>query len=168
MCSRRLSEVLEPLDWRWAKSSTWVVLNRKHAHIVNNYPQVQLLGLTDEYYLATLLRTLGLENETTCDWQGPTFTEWRSGASHPLAYTEMNSTVLEHARTGSAYRDVECRWSVALALAGGQFGKVEQAVWDSVLPYEQMADTCPLFIRKVDRKAVSDFVSLLWPSTSHR
>ena len=162
----RLFEEMEPLRWSWAKTSTWVVLNRKHAKIVSDYPQDGLLRMTDEYFLATLLHTLGLENETTCDWQGPTFTSWRTGSSHPLAFAEINSTIFESARLGSAYHEVGCQWSAALASAGGQFGKVDQAAWGVVFPYPEMADTCPLFIRKVHRTAVPDLVSLLWPSIS--
>ena len=75
----------------------------------------------------------------------------------------MDSAALEYARAGSTYRDVECQWVEALASAGGQFGKIEQAAWSLVPPYAQLADTCPLFMRKVDRKAVPNFVTLLWP-----
>ena len=162
---RRLNEVLEPLEWHWAKSATWMVLNRKHAQIVSSYPQDVLLELSDEYYVATLLHTLNLENETTCDWQGPTYTKWIRGDSHPVAYRDMNATVLEEIRTTPSHHEVECRWGAALATVGGQFGTVGHA-WESLEPHTQLADTCPLFVRKVVPAAIPDFVSLLWPSKS--
>ncbi|KAK9834887.1 hypothetical protein WJX81_006504 [Elliptochloris bilobata] len=132
---RRLAEDEEHMEWHEVTSGQWVLLNRAHALAVDRHPQNRLLWLRDESYLATLLHTLGLENETTCDWQGPTYAEWwPPGDYHPLAY--------EH------------------------FGAVGGANWGGAAPYTRMAETCPLFMRKVMPAATADVICLLWPASN--
>lgn len=76
--------------WREAKSAQWVLLTQKHAAIVNENPRDSLLWMKDEVYVASLLHTLRLENETTCEWQGPTYAEWlNAGDYHPVAYEQV-------------------------------------------------------------------------------
>ena len=57
------------IEWREVTSGQWVLLNRAHALVIDRHPLTGLLWMKDESYLATVLHTLGLQNETTCDWQ---------------------------------------------------------------------------------------------------
>ena len=77
-------------EWRKVKSAQWVLLMRRHAAIVSENPRDSLLWMKDEVYVASLLHTLGLENETTCEWQGPTYAEWLNpGDYHPAAFEQV-------------------------------------------------------------------------------
>ena len=51
-----------------------------------------------------------------------------------------------------------------MASAGGQFARLDGPTWRRNPPFAQLADTCPLFIRKVTQHATADAASLLWPA----
>ena len=149
------------------KTSQWFLLNRAHALLASKHAEDRLLGLGDEWYIGTLLRTYGLQNETTCDWQGPTFANWTEGAGHPETYHDMSRDLLRRMRLSSMHAAVECKWQDALSQAAdpARFFNTSNWEWRGHAPaFQPMHSTCPLFARKLAPEAQSSFMDALWPA----
>ena len=125
-----------------------------------------LLNLPDEWYLATLLRTFNKQNETTCDWQGATFTNWTlADDKHPLTYRAVDADQLRGMRLGSS-DGAACDWEGALAQAADPGRFVRVTVWDlqeAPAAFEPMNATCPLFARKLAPEGQASHMAALWP-----
>ena len=90
------------------------------------HPQTNLLELPDEMYLPTLLRTHGLQNETTCDWQACC---WRSEhiaalQAHALsvlyAHGFLSKTLWKHRLKDCGVRCLSCARFLCLQIMGAQ------------------------------------------------
>ncbi|KAK9834873.1 hypothetical protein WJX81_005657 [Elliptochloris bilobata] len=150
----------------WVKSATWAVLNRKHAEIVSRTHDDFLLSLPDEWYLSTVLYTHNLQNETTCDWQGPTYQEWTAAdTDHSVTYHSVTLDMLRRMRLGSSYVGVVCDWEAAISQAAdpGRFGDTRMQKWrGEARAFQAMNDTCPLFMRKLAPDGQASFMAALW------
>ncbi|KAK9840605.1 hypothetical protein WJX81_004089 [Elliptochloris bilobata] len=82
------------------KTSQWFLLSRAHA-------DEQLLGQLDEFHLGTLLDSHRLQNETTCDWQGPTCVNWTIPGDHPHTYHTFDAGLLRRMRRSSIFAGME-------------------------------------------------------------
>ena len=154
--------------YKFTKTSQWFLLNRNHAELAARHADDWLLNTSDEWYLGTLLNTFDLGNETTCDWQGPTYTNWTADSWHPTAYHSMDSDLLRRMRLGSIF-DVDCNWEDALAQAEepGRFIDVRKWDWRTDAPaFRPMNNTCPLFARKIVKDAQPSFMATLWPEAA--
>lgn len=169
-CACRETGAAEPA-WEVWKTATWFVLTRVHAHLVLAHPHKFLLEIADEYYISTLLRTLDRANETTCDWAGPTYTNWTDptdpdmeGASHPRTFHALDSSLLDRMRRSSSFRDVSCDWRAAVDTAAMQFSSLREWAVEAWPPdYLPMPETCPLIARKFAADATESVIASLWP-----
>ncbi len=168
--ARRREAAAEP-DWEVWKTATWFLLTRPHAHLVAAYPHKFLLGIADEYYISTLLRTLGRAGETTCDWAGPTYTNWTDpvdpdmdGQSHPRTFHALDGGLLQRMRRSSSFRGVACDWAAGAAAVEWQFSSLLEWTVDAWPPdYAAMPETCPLLARKFAADATPSVIAALWP-----
>ena len=162
--TRRHEEEEYP-DYEYGKSSQWFLVNRAHAELASQHADDTILNLPDEWYMATLLKTYHRQNETTCDWQGPTFTNWSGGIDHPFTYRAVDAGQLRDMRLGST-RAAECDWQAALAQAGDPGRFVDIITWhlhEEPAAFEPMDATCPLFARKLAPEAQASHMAVLWP-----
>ena len=124
-----------------------------------------ILNLPDEWYMATLLKTYHRQNETTCDWQGPTYTNWSGGIDHPVTYRSQDADQLRRMRLGST-TGVDCDWEAALAQAASPGRFVDVMTWDlhdEPAAFVPMDAHCPLFARKLAPEAQASHMAALWP-----
>lgn len=155
------------LPYLMTKTSTWFLITRAHAELASTHVDDHILGLPDELYMGTLLKTYGLQNETTCDWMGPTYTNWTWGGWHPITYTEFDGDVLRRMRVASVFADVDCDWQAALDQAEdpGHFFSLSTNQWMGSAPeFRPMHGSCPLFARKLAVSARAGFMAALWPA----
>ena len=117
-------------QYNYGKSGQWFLLNRAHAELAIQHADDALLSMPDEWYLATLLKTYHRKDETTCDWQGPTYTNWTVGdTDHPLTYRAVDADQLRRMRLGSTVA-AECDWEAALAQAASPGRFVDITTWE--------------------------------------
>ncbi|KAK9834890.1 hypothetical protein WJX81_006802 [Elliptochloris bilobata] len=161
----------EEHEWQMWKSHQWWLLTRPHAHLASLHPHTDLLELPDELYIPTLLRTHGRANETTCDWQGPTYGNWTYQADdpeswgwHPATYHSLDAGQLARMRQSTPRWDVACDWAGALAAVPGRFMSLAHWEWGEVPPeFTPMPPSCPLLARKFAPEATDSMMAALWP-----
>ena len=153
-------------DYNYTKSGQWFLLNRAHAELAIQHADDTLLSMPDEWYLATLLKTYHRQNETTCDWQGPTYTNWSlADSDHPFTYRAVDAEQLRRMRLGSTVA-AKCDWEAALAQAASPGHFVDITTWDvheEPTAFVPMHATCPLFVRKLAPEAQAGHMAALWP-----
>ena len=130
----------------WVKTSQWFLMNGKHAELTDKHLDDSLLSCAHEWYIGSLLKTDNLENETTCDWQGPTNTNWTLDGDHPATYHSFDSDLLHRIRLSSVFADVKCDWQSALDQAVDPAYYLSLETWKrqgQAPAFQPINSTCP-------------------------